>query len=146
MRQIQGFAQTAAQRQAVCQTREVGLLRGRPEIKSVGGFLFGFGARNELEVTISCNFVGEKVVRRGEDCDWLRKILIQNHPGCFVPPLEIERELDAQDKKGIANRVSELEKFLNAMLAYPVFHTSRFVREFFEQPSPKKFLEFKTRE
>lgn len=36
----------------------------RWEIKSVGGFIFGIGAKNELEFTISSNFTNRKVMRK----------------------------------------------------------------------------------
>ena len=57
------------------------------EVASVGGFIFGIGAHNELKLQIASNFTEEKVIRKGEDCDWLRKMLIHKHVGCFVPPL-----------------------------------------------------------
>jgi hypothetical protein len=75
------------------------------EIKSVGGFIFGFGARNELELTISSNFTTRKVMRKNEDCDWLKHILSEKNGGSYVPPLEISREFDANDKKGINSRI-----------------------------------------
>jgi hypothetical protein len=59
----------------------------RWEIKSVGGFIFGIGARNELELTISTNFTPNKIARKDEDCDWLKSILISKHAGSYVPPL-----------------------------------------------------------
>lgn len=60
-------------------------------MKSVGGFIFGIGSRNELELVIGSNFTGAKVVRKVEDCDWLKTILTLRHPGCYVPPLEHSR-------------------------------------------------------
>lgn len=74
------------------------------EIKSVGGFIFGIGARNELNLTISTNFTDNKVVRKGEDADWLRSVLAVNYPGYYLPPLEPERELNSDDHKGIEKR------------------------------------------
>jgi len=43
-------------------------------------------------------------MRKGLDCDWLRRMLISNYPCHFIPPLENERELNREDKKGIYNR------------------------------------------
>lgn len=33
-------------------------------------------------------------------------MIVLNHPGCYVPPLENEREFPIEDKKGIAARVN----------------------------------------
>lgn len=54
----------------------------------MGGFIFGIGARNELELTFRSNFTDKKVVRKDEDCDWLRSILVAKCAGSYVPPLQ----------------------------------------------------------
>jgi len=38
-------------------------------------------------VTISTNFTPNRIVRKGEEVDWLRSVLITNFPGWYVPPL-----------------------------------------------------------
>lgn len=84
--------------------RSIFSLDFRCEIKSVGGFIFGIGSRNELNITISTNFTDNRVVRKGEDADWLRNILMVTYPGFFIPPLEEDRELNSDDHKGIEKR------------------------------------------
>ena len=61
------------------------------EVKSVGGFIFGIGSRNELHLTISTNFTENRVVRKSEDVDWLKDILNVDYPGYFLPFLEKDR-------------------------------------------------------
>ena len=42
------------------------------DIKKTGGFIFGIGSKNELEITLITNFSEVTVVRKSEDVDWLR--------------------------------------------------------------------------
>jgi hypothetical protein len=93
-------------RPASCVYLKVGQNVSRYEIKSVGGFIFGIGSRNELHLTISTNFTDNRVSRKSEDVDWLRTILAVDHPGYFLPFLEVDRELNQDDKKGIATRIA----------------------------------------
>lgn len=85
--------------------RKVSSLTRRWEIKSVGGFIFGIGSRNELEMTIRSNFTEKKVVRKDDDCDWLRSILVAKYAGSYVPPLQHSHEFAPDDKKGINARI-----------------------------------------
>mgnify|MGYP000754823418 CR=1 FL=1 len=103
----------------------------RWEIKSVGGFIFGIGARNELHITISTNFTENRVVRKSEDVDWLRNVLMVDYPGYFLPHLPEDRELNEDDKKGIASRIGDIESFLNKIMGCPTFHFSKHVQVFF---------------
>lgn len=85
-------------------------------------------------------------MRKDEDCDWLRNILISKHAGSYVPPLETFKELSSDDKKGIAARISEVTSFLNALLIYPVFHYSPDLKQFLTQTNYKDFTDHKIRE
>jgi hypothetical protein len=85
------------------------------------------------------------VVRKGEDADWLRNVLVMNFPGFFIPPLDEERELNSDDHKGIEKRKNEIEVFLNKLMSFEVFHHSRHVQAFFEEDNTKKFTEFRNR-
>ena len=75
-------------------------------VTQVGGFIFGIGAKNEIEMTLSTNFTHCKVIRKSTDCDWLRSMLIKNYTGEWVPPLAEERDFSKADAKGIEARVA----------------------------------------
>ena len=118
----------------------------KAEVIQVGGFIFGIGSHNELQMVLCNNFNDWRVLRKDEDCEWLRKMLIQKHPGCFVPPLEPSRELSSHDERGIRARTNHIENFLNTLLKYPEYQCSRFLKRFLEIADPAKFNEFKDRE
>lgn len=56
-------------------------------------------------MTIRANFSEKKVIRKDEDCDWLRNILVAKFAGSYVPPLQPSHEFAADDKKGINARI-----------------------------------------
>lgn len=64
------------------------------DIKKTGGFLFGIGAKNELEITLMTNFSEATVVRKSEEVDWLRETLCAKFPGSYIPPLEPSRYVE----------------------------------------------------
>jgi hypothetical protein len=126
--------------------RKVSSPTRRWEIKSVGGFIFGIGSRNELEITFRSNFTDKKVVRKDEDCDWLRNILVAKCSGSYVAPLQPSHEFASDDKKGINGRIEEVAKFVNTLLNYSVFHYSPDLRQFLMQPNYKLFSDHKVTE
>lgn len=84
-------------------------------------------------MVISSNFTNCKVTRKGADCNWLKSILMKTNVGWFVPPLSEERELSKADKKGIQARVDEIFHFLNSLIKYPPFLSSKYFKAFLEQ-------------
>lgn len=92
-----------------------------------------------MHLTIATNFSDGKVERKSEDIDWLRRILAVDYPGHFLPYLEEDRELNAEDVKGISARIAEIEGFLNKIMRCTPFQYSRHVHVFFEEHNLKKF-------
>jgi sorting nexin-7/30/sorting nexin-8 len=94
------------------------------------------------EFTLTTDPTGWEVARRFEDFQWLRNVLATLHPDILVPilPKEVNQGSLQQD---LPKRKLYLRRFINAIVATPLFQRSRYVYSFLSEADNKAFTSMK---
>lgn len=109
-----------------------------PKIVKTGMF-----SKNYVSYIVKTKPFGYEVQRRYSDFLWLRKILLRDYPGYFIPPMA-EKNLGKNfDNEFIQERMEILQKFLNALAEHGELKASIYFLTFLKCEQTDQFEKVK---
>lgn len=85
-----------------------------------------------------------EVWRRFSDFYWLRKVLVREYPGYFIPPLPKKGATRKFNKDHISERMQGLNRFVESLALSTELRSSIYVYHFLKCKDSKSFMKLKT--